>query len=105
MAQNDSENVGFEREKPLKNFAVEVLATWRLTALLTYEDGPEGVFYVLRAVSEKLGGPLHCFWCTSVWAAAIVIMFIRKPSLVHWLALSAAAIFAEEIKARLVMPY
>lgn len=73
--------------------------------MLVYEDGPAGVFHALRAASEKANGPLHCFWCTSVWTAAIVVLIARKPSLILWLALSAAAIFFEEIKTRLVSPF
>jgi hypothetical protein len=87
----------------MKDFLIQSLAAWRLTALLSYEEGPEGAFYVLRAVSKRLGGPLHCFWCTSVWAAAIVLIIVRKPSVVKWLALSAAAVFLEEAKAKLVI--
>lgn len=85
-------------------FIIQALAVYRLTALLVYEDGPSGVFHALRAASKRLNGPLHCFWCTSVWAAAVIVLIARKPSLTRGLALSAAAIFLEELKMRLVMP-
>jgi hypothetical protein len=89
----------------MKPFIIQSLATWRLTALLVYEDGPAGVFHALRAASETVNGPLHCFWCTSVWTAAVIVLVVRRPSLILWLALSAAAIFLEEAKTRLVSPY
>ena len=85
---------------------VGILAAWRLTSLLVYEDGPEGVFYITRAVSQVLNGPLFCFWCTSVWAAAFVAFLVggRKGWLVRALALSGGAIVLDGVNTRLNSP-
>jgi hypothetical protein len=65
------------------------LAGWRVAALLSYEEGPWGVFEQLRrragVVEIDLGAPpdapaplpgffgklLSCVWCTSVWLSLI----------------------------------
>lgn len=66
------------------------MATWRLSSLFAYEDGPYGLFAKMRYAagirqsvlpggvpySEKeLGKGLMCLWCNSVWmAAALTIL-------------------------------
>ena len=90
----------------MAEFLVSILATWRLTSLLVYEDGPEGVFYIARAVSDALNGPLRCFWCSSVWTAAFVAFMVggRKGWLVRALALSGGAIVLDGVNTRLNSP-
>ena len=75
-------------------FLVTILATWRLTTLLVYEEGPSGIFHIARAVSARLGGPLDCFWCASVRAAGLIALLAggRRGWLVRMLGLSAGAI-------------
>lgn len=80
------------------------LATWRLTALLVYEAGPRGIFAYLRKVSDAIGGPLECFWCTSVWVGLLASSFlplwgrVYPHGVVWWLAISAVAIMIDEIR-------
>ena len=83
-----------------------ILATWRLTALLTYEDGPAGIFHIARAVSGHLGGPLDCFWCASVWVAAFVAFLAggRRGWLTRLLALSAGAIVIDTVMTKVNSP-
>lgn len=87
-------------------FLVQFLATWRLTSLLTYEDGPGGIFHIARAVSHRYGGPLDCFWCSSVWAGALVAALSgeRRGWLTRLLALSAGACFLDATMTRLNSP-
>ena len=54
--------------------ALSVLAAWRLTALLCYEDGP---FHLLvhfrrRLYSLRLGSLMDCFHCAALWLSAVV---------------------------------
>lgn len=98
-------------------FTILSLATWRLSSLLTREDGP---FYIFRRLRE-LNGIVHdedgnaivvperffalllsCSWCVSIWVAFFVVLFwyimpgvLFIVSLV--LALSAIAIFVDKI--------
>ncbi len=71
-------------------FILLSLATWRITSLLTEEDGPGDIFIKLRAVLKPIG-VLECFWCASVWVGwAISFDFIKG------LALSALAIIIQK---------
>ncbi len=85
------------------------LAIWRLSSLLTAEEGPygifskfrdrAGVFYIGNRVDAygELAKLFSCTWCLSVWIGAIASVayyYLREP--IVWLslplALSAAAI-------------
>jgi uncharacterized protein DUF1360 len=81
---------------------VAVLATWRLTHLLSSEDGPADVIVRVRALlGRSLAGRLmDCFYCLSLWIAAPMAFFVcRAPSerLATWLAVSGAACLLERI--------
>ncbi len=81
-------------------FAVAVLASWRVTHLLAYEDGPADLIARVRARLGMgfLGSLMDCFQCLSVWVAAPFAVFVtRRPlsAIVTWLALSGAACLLE----------
>lgn len=67
------------------------LATWRITSLLTEEDGPADIFIKLRAVLKPIG-VLECFWCASVWVG-----WLLSFNLIEGLAYSAVAIFIQKV--------
>lgn len=76
----------------LTRLLIGILATWRISALLCYDDGPLDVFRRIRDWAARwafLSGLLGCFWCTSVWVGVGVSMFmvavLRLP--LYWLAL------------------
>jgi len=90
-----------------------VLATWRLTSLFVAEDGPFRIFYRLREWTGVIhnndgnvigcedsffAGLLSCFWCMSIWTAAVLSALFSGWLL--WLPLtlfaSAGAIIVEE---------
>ena len=78
------------------------LAIWRLTSLLVYEDGPFNIFDRLRD-APPLQRLLGCFWCTSVWTAAVIVAMVRLTfvdRIILWLAASAGAILIEEFRCR-----
>jgi hypothetical protein len=73
------------------------LATWRLTHLLSKEDGPWRVFERLRHTAP--GQLLSCFYCLSVWISAPFVWFTGGSALekfVTWWALSGAAVLLEK---------
>jgi len=78
-----------------------ILATWRLTHLIVREDGPGALFARARAVLDGLGaGMLDCFYCTSLWVAAPLALWVASRPLdvaITWLALSGAACLCERI--------
>ncbi len=81
-------------------FLLAALATWRLTHLLAEEDGPgDLIFKIRKALGGNFFGQLmDCFYCLSLWVAAIGALSIMKewrelPIL--WVALSGAACLLE----------
>ena len=83
-------------------FLLAVLAVWRVTHLLSREDGPWNLFARLRRTlrSAMLGRVAGCFYCLSIWVALPFAFFLRGDAgetLVGWLALSGAAIVLERL--------
>jgi len=89
-----------------------ILACWRLSSLIVFEDGPFDIFGKLRNAAgvrytedttpygtNVVSEAMTCLWCTSVWVA-LLLGFARmvKPGkwLVRWLSISAGAIVLDE---------
>jgi hypothetical protein len=86
-------------------FICAMLATWRLTHLLTAEDGPFDVIVQLRArLGDSVAGrAMDCFYCLSIWMAAPLALFVATNLtewLVTWLALSGGACLLERATTR-----
>src|SRR5262252_2969649 len=82
-----------------------VLAVWRVTHLLSAEDGPWEVLDRLRqwAKGRFLGALLDCFYCLSLWIAlplAIGIGTGWMERVLLWPAFSAGAILLERMTSR-----
>jgi hypothetical protein len=78
------------------------LATWRLTHLLAFEDGPWEIVARLRrrAGSGFWGSLMDCFNCLSLWVAAGVTAIVRPSRWdwpLVWLGLAGAACLLERI--------
>jgi len=90
-------------------FIVASLAVWRLSVLVTEEEGPFSAFMLLRSKVDYyqhtwVGRGLNCFWCVSFWfglAEAGVWAYITGASVVAaigtGLALSTAAILLHRV--------
>jgi hypothetical protein len=86
-------------------FALAALGVWRITHMVSSEDGPWHLFVRVRqAVESRTSATLlSCFYCLSVWVAipfAVAIGAGIRERLLLWLALSAAAILLERVTAR-----
>jgi Protein of unknown function (DUF1360) len=82
-------------------FLIAALATWRVAFLLVREEGPWGVFSVLRNKSGKgfLGRLLSCVKCVGTWIAIPLAFFVRGSWLelvVIWLALAGVTALIDE---------
>jgi len=81
-------------------FGLAALATWRLSHLVTEEDGPGNAIARLRtkAGAGPAGELMDCFYCLSLWVAAplaFVVSRRRRETPLVWLALSGAACLLE----------
>ena len=90
-------------------FVLCVLATWRLTHLFVYEDGPGDLVVKLRCClgDSFFGLVMDCFYCASVWLAfpfAFAITHDVWGWLVSWLAISGAAALLEQASQRETTP-
>lgn len=104
---------------PMTLLIIVTLATWRLSSLLSNEEGPFGVFEKFRELvgvrynqySEPYGlnglaDGVLCLWCNSVWfSTALVLCCWFAGEVTSWLvpfyalASSAGAIIVSELLA------
>lgn len=85
--------------------ALGILGAWRLSHLVTAEDGPADLLVRLRrAAGEGFWGRLlDCFYCVSLWIALPLAWWIGeswKERALLWPALSAGAILLERLAGR-----
>jgi len=79
-----------------QGFILSVLAVWRVSHLLSQEDGPFNLVFKLRqALGDGFWGSLlDCFYCVSFWVALPFSLLLSEQWLtrgVVWLALSGGA--------------
>lgn len=76
---------------------VELLATARVTRLITEDSITEPLRDRAMEIHPKLGELVHCRMCTSIWAGAAVVAASRLlPGLNRMLALSEGTILLRE---------
>ncbi len=85
-------------------FLLATLAVWRVTHLLSREDGPWDLLLRFRRAlgSGMLSKLVACFYCLSLWVALPFAWFLTASwieRVVSWLAVSAAAILLERATA------
>lgn len=83
-------------------FAIGSLAAWRVTHLLSREDGPGDIVARTREAigRHRVGGLLDCFACTSVWVAAAMTPAVHRRwsgAVMTGLALSGAACLLDRL--------
>ena len=82
------------------------LATYRLSLLISKENGPGAIMLKLREHPSQprfMKALLSCEWCVSVWMAALIATYLwwlgKFPGAewpLYWLALSAIAIICNQ---------
>jgi hypothetical protein len=91
-----------QREMKFYWLVLGILTVWRITHLLSAEDGPWDIVIRLRRWAGEgfLGKLLDCFYCLSVWIAAPLGYVIGESwleRLLLWPSLSAGAILLERV--------
>lgn len=84
---------------------LETAAVWRITHLLSKEDGPFDIIFGIRrkAGSGFFGSLIDCFYCLSIWVALPFGCWSGsdwKEKLLLWIALSGTACFLEQATAK-----
>jgi len=85
--------------------ALGLLATWRVSHLLSAEDGPWQVLARLRRrVGDRFWGALmDCFACVSLWVAAPIAASLAdtpRQGVLLWLACSGGGMLLERVITR-----
>ena len=73
-------------------FALAALAVYRISRMITDEEGPFMVFSRLRGLAQPdtwIGRGLECIICVSVWVALPIALWFGGDWLLTWPALSA----------------
>ena len=83
-------------------FAVAVLATWRVAHLVAREDGPGDVLARIRGRlgHTTVGKMMDCLYCLSVWVAAPAALWMTRVPwdwLMTLLAVSGAACLLDRL--------
>lgn len=81
------------------------VAVWRLTHLLSKEDGPFDLIFLLRRQLGQgfFGNLLDCFYCLSLWISFPAGWWLGNDwitKMVCWLALSGIACLLEKLSSK-----
>lgn len=80
--------------QPLK-FIIAALAVYRVSRMITDEEGPFEVFTKLRGRFKPdtwIGRGLECMMCVSFWVALPFALLLEEDRLLAWPALSAITV-------------
>ncbi|MBA3704352.1 MAG: DUF1360 domain-containing protein [Bacteroidetes bacterium] len=86
----------------LEKYFILVVVVWRLTHLISSEDGPFDLIFKLRkAMGNSFFGKLmDCFYCLSIWvglAASIFVSTDLKEIVILCIYYSGASIIVEKL--------
>lgn len=89
--------------------SIAVLAAWRITHLLSKEDGPFDIIYRIKKMIGQgfLGSLLGCFYCLSIWIAFPFGCWIGNTiteKIICWLAISGAACLLQKLTDKIEPP-
>jgi hypothetical protein len=84
------------------HFVIAILAVWRITHLLSKEDGPFDILFRIRKQIGRgfFGSLLDCFYCLSVWIAIPFGIWVGNTvieKIVCCIAISGAACVIQKI--------
>jgi hypothetical protein len=94
-----------KRMSPLEKYLVLVIVVWRLTHLISAEDGPFDLIIKLRKLAGNtfFGKLMDCFYCLSIWIGLAAACFANdnfKQLIILTLYYSGASILLEKLTNR-----
>lgn len=65
---------------PLEKYGILVVVVWRLTHLISAEDGPFDLIIKIRkrAGNSFFGKLMDCFYCLSIWIGLLCAWYVGK---------------------------
>ena len=83
-------------------FFIGSLVVWRVTHLLSKEDGPFNLVFLVRKMAGAgfFGNLLDCFYCLSIWISIPFAVWMAngyKQMFLFWLGFSGLACVIEKI--------
>lgn len=86
----------------LEKYAIIVIVVWRLTHLISSEDGPFDMIIKLRKLAGDtfFGKLMDCFYCLSVWVGLACAFYVTDRSdqiIILTLFYSGASILLEKL--------
>ena len=82
------------------------LAAYRLSLMISKEDGPAYIFRRIRKLPPKkssVNEGISCEWCMSIWTAALVALYLWLLKIIpgnqwplYWLGISAISIICNQ---------
>lgn len=74
-------------------FVLTSLASWRLSSMLIYEEGPYSLFLRMRRLLARSGMTklATCHHCASVWVSALLVLLVYSISILDLLLIPATA--------------
>jgi len=87
------------------SFVVVLLAAWRITHLLSKEDGPFDSVFRLRKMAGAgfFGSLLDCPYCLSIWITIPFALYLAhnwKEGILLWPSLSGGVCLLEKLTSR-----
>jgi hypothetical protein len=87
---------------PLEKYMILVIVVWRLTHLVSAEDGPFDLIIKTRKLAGNsfFGKLMDCFYCLSIWIGLLVAWYAGKNAeeiVILCLYYSGASILLEKI--------
>ena len=86
----------------LEKYLVLVIVTWRLTHLISAEDGPFDLIIKIRKLAGNsfFGKLMDCFYCLSIWMGLLAAFYVSREAIeiiILCLYYSGASILLEKI--------
>lgn len=81
-------------------FALAVLATYRVSHMITREDGPFDVFSQMReAIGQDswVGRGLHCVLCVSFWLSLLAAWAAGLPLVMGWMGVAGGVMVVHKL--------
>lgn len=77
-------------------YLLMILATYRISRMVAFEDGPFDIFSLIRGIFDPdqktwIGRGMNCPLCIGFWIAAAVVLMAGQFDLLTWFSVAGGA--------------